>query len=563
VDLVRRSHLDGRSHKALLADALVNAQGPEATTIEECLEQNGLTCGLVRLSPPLSPEQDGNDPNAYERLVARLLHHLDRELAPNPVADNAIGLAHIDDAITRKVRARAEVAQGSGPSRIDLERLFADELPPLHRLRSLALHYQREVDLSRTFVVAHQHLMGSVVRQFEAANEFWGLQPENCLIKGKPYSTNELAEWQLADRGFNLFGGAHRGGKMSTYIDKPYLYHQDLMIGVADLAEQAIEQASDQGCDTIIVLDDGGIVADAMMSSLQTGGTGRPWSGDFAVVEQTTFGLARYRRWSDNPRHIDPGTPPVVSVASSKLKIELETPLIAQSVLTEIANNLRLGYGTEKRAMTLSEHSVGIVGWGTVGRQIGHELVASYGLDPSRIAIFDRDPSGYEHAAGEGFKPVATLDHLLQRSQLVIGCTGDISGSGVVNGPWWDGTLFASASSSSVEFAGLLHAGQSQLVRRLGLGEPKQASRFDWIHGLYEVVFPDRRAYVANGGFPVNFTGSIDPIPPTDIELTRCLMTAGLAQAKLHAAPVPKDPDKQLLRIVDLDDAAVGAMGFS
>jgi len=36
---------------------------------------------------------------------------------------------------------------------------------------------------------------------------------------------------------------------------------------------------------------------------------------------------------------------------------------------------------------------------------------------------------------------------------------------------------------------------------------------------------------LANGGFPVNFTGEIDPIPAEEIQITRSLVLAGALQA--------------------------------
>jgi hypothetical protein len=86
----------------------------------------------------------------------------------------------------------------------------------------------------------------------------------------------------------------------------------------------------------------------------------------------------------------------------------------------------------------------------------------------------------------------------------------------------------------------------------------RAASAFDWLHSILAVPANRGELYVLNGGFPINFTGAVDPISPEQIELTRCLMLAGVSAAleALHSArnfggpvklaPIPEEFLKEL-----------------
>lgn len=66
---------------------------------------------------------------------------------------------------------------------------------------------------------------------------------------------------------------------------------------------------------------------------------------------------------------------------------------------------------------------------------------------------------------------------------------------------------------------------------------------------LYSVQSGLRTFYLANGGFPINFSGKLDPIAPEEIQLTRALMySAGLqAVATQEAGLLPLSEGAQVM----------------
>ncbi len=70
---------------------------------------------------------------------------------------------------------------------------------------------------------------------------------------------------------------------------------------------------------------------------------------------------------------------------------------------------------------------------------------------------------------------------------------------------------------------------------------------------LYGIDNQKGRFHLVNGGFPVNFTGGVDPIHPNQIQLTRSLLYLAAVQASWTAETgiVPLDDfcQQQLLDI--------------
>ena len=50
------------------------------------------------------------------------------------------------------------------------------------------------------------------------------------------------------------------------------------------------------------------------------------------------------------------------------------------------------------------------------------------------------------------------------------------------------------------------------------------------LHEFYIIDSEGKRFYVANGGFPIDFDGSLDPIAPEKIQITRALVLAACIQ---------------------------------
>jgi hypothetical protein len=71
-----------------------------------------------------------------------------------------------------------------------------------------------------------------------------------------------------------------------------------------------------------------------------------------------------------------------------------------------------------------------------------------------------------------------------------------------------------------------------------------QPSGWEPWRSLCRVVASDTTFFVANGGFPIDFSGALDPIAPESIQLTRGLLVGGAIQAarSLGAGLLDFDP---------------------
>jgi S-adenosylhomocysteine hydrolase len=174
-----------------------------------------------------------------------------------------------------------------------------------------------------------------------------------------------------------------------------------------------------------------------------------------------------------------------------------------------------------------------VIGYGAIGAAVAAELrrrrrhVAVYDADRGRRVLAERD--GH-----------ATYDHLhpaLARGGLIVGCTG----KAVLDRPDYpripDGAVLVSASSADVEFcAWQLRPSATCLGRPESWGSSNRNGHHPCF-SLYRVRNGSRRFYLVNGGFPVNFNGGVDPIPPEKIQLTRGLLYIGAVQASRATEP--------------------------
>jgi hypothetical protein len=409
-----------------------------------------------------------------------------------------------------------------------------------------------------------------VVSQFEA---LWrlGLKPENTFIAGKPYSTNRLAALLLRQRGCTVrtgFEGFHSDDVLSPD------WYQNLHYGeLGGFLARSLGSALDNGCKTIVILDDGGLFLNWIVKlgreEYDTGDTkradrlARRMSNVRVVgVEQTTFGrrlvAAVGGQSMASTRHASStGWPiPVVSVASSRLKMERESELIARSVVSEVRSFLAASDRVGEHVADVGEATVGVVGFGAVGSWVYRALSSEPDRyrAPREVLVYDSDRAKTSIARSVGYPVAHSLDDLARRCQIIVGCTGVSSGLPFDFSLRREPIVLASASSGNHEFAPVFIRGREREPSlNPDIVPQRDATTFDWIHSIYELVADGVSAFVLNGGFPVNFTGGVDPIPAREIELTRCLMVAGVATALETKA----GHDEGVVRLVDLDESIV------
>jgi hypothetical protein len=392
----------------------------------------------------------------------------------------------------------------------------------IEHFRPAPLHWPDGAD-----VLSCQHLMGSVVPQFEAIRQllpgarFWELL-------GKPYSANPKAVEALQGAGFEVneescrLPSERRGYNFGAYGKR----HKAL---VEKSVSRFFSNADRFGTGApIVVIDDGGALVGAVAEQAVALGCQRP----IICVEQTTRGLNAARNIIKGSRPLRGGFA-MVNVAQSLSKLVLESALIADSVLDTTLAWLDLA--DTRRIVTRSEKplSLGIIGYGSVGESIAAAARSlASGSASSRFrspAVYDFNLNRLAAARRDGYEVARSLTELLEGADVVIAAAGGSSLNQKSAYALKDGSLLLSASSGDAEFSRIAAWGWNQ--KSVLMRDDKSLTPFDEVHGLIHVNLPHGgKVVVGNGGFPVNFDGSLDPIPVDRIQLTRALMVAGILQ---------------------------------
>lgn len=251
---------------------------------------------------------------------------------------------------------------------------------------------------------------------------------------------------------------------------------------------------------SVIILDDGGYVSGFLVEKFLK------HNCHVVVVEQTTSGL----------KHVRDYPCPVVSVASSILKREVESIFIAESVVQALHR---------RRIRIQRDCNCGIAGFGAVGTALCRVLKKN-GVE--RISVFDQDHARRTAAAKEGFTISPNAKSFVERSDLMFGCTGEDVGKMIEPGAVRRSEkelLCVSCGSSDGEFANWISSkGKARLYRpggRIG------GNGLDDIGGQ----FGSGSFRVLNGGFPINLDRSAKSDPIDDFVLTRMLVFCGILQA--------------------------------
>jgi S-adenosylhomocysteine hydrolase len=288
----------------------------------------------------------------------------------------------------------------------------------------------------------------------------------------------------------------------------------------------------------LVVLDDGGLILSWLNRAFETDLFSKEDRDNLAKlrvvsVEQTTFGrhLVEHlhsRRRGDRESFSVPI--PIGNVAETRLKLEKESGLIADSVVRELDAWIRASKDRGRHIKNLHEASVGVIGFGVVGSWVCKALQQ---FAVQRIVVFDSDASHSSIARSVGHPVAHSVRDLASQCSVIIGCTGAPGGVELTADMLRPRTILASASSGNHEFThAFLSSGKGHREDINPEVTPdRDASAFDWVHSIFTIRVPNGVAYVLNGGFPVNFTGAIDPIRAEDIELTRCLIVAGVGAA--------------------------------
>lgn len=327
-----------------------------------------------------------------------------------------------------------------------------------------------KVDLSNVRIIGAQHILETTHAMFRSLYRL-GLKPENISLIGKCYSTcREVYEEMVAD-GINV---SEASFSYNSHISYDELYSQEVEKFLASHLSDLIENKYDR----IIVLDDGGKCI-RFLNTHKTSDT------PMTAIEQTSAG---YHAIKDLPLTI-----PVINVARSPVKLNYESPMIAQAAAERLYQSLQQRDILPSRAL--------IIGGGAIGQAMKNHL-----KEEMEIYIYDENPKLSDFSC--------ELEAIISKFPLIIGCTGTTSVGKRLHPKIAPGTVLVSASSSDREF-------DAVHLRRL---LPPATDCF-------QDVFVEEKLLVKSG-FPVNFDGERENIDPEKIQLTIALITAGILQAQ-------------------------------
>jgi hypothetical protein len=263
----------------------------------------------------------------------------------------------------------------------------------------------------------------------------------------------------------------------------PYEFAVSHSLGV--LWEKFFSVKKQRHISRILIVDDG---ANVLLSI--------PWSRlegmQILGTEQTQLGLNRLESSVNE-------IPLTVNVAGCPVKKLIESQFIGKATADKMCS---LG-------LLDSKPKVGIAGEGSIGSAIGKEL-AKLG-----ISYFTYDVLSH-FQIGNGIRSLSSLDSVMNRSDIIVGCTGTDFLRGVALERVQGNKILVSASSADVEFQSLL------AMASFGKGQFETVD-----YGVHS----DLEIHILNGGYPINFDREKEWEPSEDIQITRCLLYAGLVQA--------------------------------
>jgi S-adenosylhomocysteine hydrolase len=330
-----------------------------------------------------------------------------------------------------------------------------------------------EIDaLEDAYVIACQHILPSSHRLFHYLFDL-GLKKERLAVIGKCYSTSPLVDENMRNEGIFVC-------PTSKAFDGHASFDQQFQRNIRNFLALQIGRMRLTPSKRIIILDDGGELLKAAGETM-----GR--FSNVMGVEQTSSGY--------NKLKCERLAFPIVNVARSRCKLQVESPMIAASQISIIKRHLAELKQPEKRVL--------IIGNGAIGQALHKTLRESH-----QVTLYDCIPE------------ISTIlsEHLdFSRFNVIIGTTGEVSLPSTRHHELMPGTILFSASSSDREF-------DAHHLRRKIKANPDCHADLD-INGVKLI----------NSGFPVNFYATdYDNVPLQQIQLTFGLLLAGVCQKRAN-----------------------------
>ena len=373
--------------------------------------------------------------------------------------------------------------------------------------------YRRRVSASECLVIAHVHVLPSVVPLFKQLSQF-GFRSDAIIIVPKSYSTIRDAQRDLRNLGCEVIDD-----KCGDF--DPGRYDQAAQRMLRKACQRALTRFEEGPYRRCVLIDDGGLLT--LEWSLQSRGRYQSIS-----VQQTASGFARplTHLIADQPD----GAEARASESSRARYVPIRRIDVARSAAKRFFEARIIAAGVFEKVKLLhvlrDMRSVGVVGVGYVGRQIACELRRK----GKTVYTYDKNPN----RRVKGCLPVGHWSECMERADFIFGCTGrDFMRDGLR----WLGEVgpkhLVSLSSRDVEFQELLRQGAP--IEKHG--------KF----GLIKVSYRNAGPFlVMNGGFPINFDREAEWETDEAISLTRALVLVGVLQSLYLDAEVPNTAIEKL-----------------
>lgn len=323
--------------------------------------------------------------------------------------------------------------------------------------------------LKNVRLICCQHLMESTFKMLCALREK-GLEFSDISVLGKCYSSNLSVIREMSSKGIDV-------SPLSTFYNAHLPFDKSYKKCVKSFFHQSIQRKSLERYKKIIFLDDGGYLLEEVANFFE----------DFeriVGIEQTSSGYEYLK--NKNLAF------PIINIARSNTKLEIESPIIAQCVIGQLTNKLS--------KLKITPRKLLILGNGAVGKAIYERICHEYQID-----IFDIHPS----------RSTLSYEEFLQRLKdydLLIGSTGKISFPYHHHSLLKNGVVLASVSSSDREF--------DAVHLRKNVSSHNCHSDLN-INGII----------LLNSGFPINFFGTRNNIPLKFIQITLSLLSSAILEA--------------------------------
>ena len=329
-------------------------------------------------------------------------------------------------------------------------------------------------------LVAVQHMVRTNLTLFRALFKL-GLRPANTFVIGKGYSTSASCLRALQGAGTRV--------SQDLRPPQPGYYEEareeELRAFWSALDGRGILQRQEK----VIVADVGGRLLSRVEEECAEIGGG----GKVIGLEQTTSGI---RRLEARPRSF-----PIINVAQAAAKPIHESPLVAETILERV-DRRRPGRWPDMR--------VGVIGLGEIGQAMIAKLSAR-GVEVMGADIGRRIDSS-------GAVPSIPLEILVERAEIIFGCTGCDIFNGGLPGRHQPNLVLVSCSSEDVEFRSVLRGASSR-------------AQIEWPAEDVTVDGPSGPVIILSGGYPFNFDSSGISVDEQAIQATTALMLAGILTA--------------------------------